>query len=438
MNIPEYAQAVADELKKNNYEAYFVGGCVRDAVMGTTPHDFDITTNASPDEIKAVFASFRTILTGEKHGTVTVVSEGENVEVTTYRIDGEYKDSRHPEAVLFTKNVEEDLARRDFTMNAICYNGSFVDPYGGMRDIENKVIRTVGDADKRFGEDALRIMRAIRFAATLGFEIEEETKKSIHKNAALLKNISVERIFVELSKLIMGKHCEKVLLEYVDVLGIFATCLIPCVGFDQKNRYHIYDVYTHMVKSVSVAPFDLKIRLAMLFHDVGKPDCFTIDEKGGHFKGHPERSEELAREVLNHLKVDNATKNTVLSLIKYHQRVILPGKKYVKRFLSKFSFEFFDMLLEVMRADTLAHSSLAEGNLEDIKKLAALKAEIVAEGECVSLKSLALNGRELIAMGITDGRKIGEILNRLLEMVIDGEVENEKEKLIQLIKKDAL
>lgn len=434
MKIPLYAQVVADKLTKEGYDAFFVGGCVRDWIMERTPHDFDITTNASPDEMKEVFKDFKTILTGEKHGTVTVVSEGENIEVTTYRVDGEYKDSRHPETISFTKNVTEDLARRDFTMNAICYNKDFVDPYGGRGDIEKRIIRTVGVADERFGEDALRIMRALRFAACLGFEIEEETKRSIHKNARLLKNISVERIYVEFSKLIMGEYCERVLLEYYDVIGVFAPCILPCVGFDQKNRYHIYDVYTHMVKAVSYAPYDLKIRLAMFFHDVGKPECFTIDEKGGHFKGHSEKSRDKAKEVLDFLKVDNDTKNTVLDLVKYHQREIIAEKKYVKRFLTGFSFEFFDMLLEVMRADTLAHSSLAEGNLKDIEKLRELKEEIIKEGECVSLKTLAVNGKDIIALGITDGRRIGEILKMLLEKVIDGEVENEKEKLIEKIK----
>lgn len=435
MRIPAYAQKIADKLNESGYGAYFVGGCVRDAVMGQAPHDYDITTNALPVEMKEVFSDFKVILTGEKHGTVTVVSEGENVEVTTYRVDGEYKDSRHPEAVSFTRNINEDLARRDFTMNAIAFcDGTFVDPYGGREDIERRVIRTVGVADERFAEDALRIMRALRFAARLGFEIEEETKRSIHKNAQLLENISSERIYTEFSQLIMGKYCEKVLLEYADVIGVFAPCILPCVGFDQKNRYHIYDVYTHIVKSVASAPFNLKIRLAMFFHDVGKPECFSLDEKGGHFKGHPEASERKAREVLEFLKVDNDTKNTVLNLVRYHQREILPEKKYVKRFLTRFSFEFFDMLTEVMRADTLAHSSLAEGNLADIERLRELKEEIVREGECVSLKALALNGNDLMALGITEGRRIGEVLKLLLEKVVDGEVENDKEKLTEIVK----
>ncbi|MBQ7875830.1 MAG: HD domain-containing protein [Clostridia bacterium] len=434
MLIPKYAKSVAEKLNISGFEAYFVGGCVRDALMGICPHDFDITTNASPGEIKSVFSDFKTILTGEKHGTVTVVSEGENIEVTTYRIDGEYTDSRHPEKVCFTKNIEDDLARRDFTMNAIAYRDCFVDPYEGKRDIENKIIRTVGDADKRFKEDALRIMRALRFAATLGFEIEEKTGLSIHKNAYLLKNISVERIYTEFSKLIMGKYAEKILIEYADVIGIFAPCIKPCIGFDQQNKYHIYDVYTHMVKAMCSAPFDLKIRLATLFHDVAKPDCFTIDEKGGHFKGHSEKSAEKARELFDFLKIDNETKNTAVMLIEEHQRTILPEKKYVKRFLSKFSYEFFDMLTEVMRADTLAHSLLALPNLEAIEKIKELKDEIVKDNDCVSLKSLAVNGKDLINMGITDGKKIGEILKALLEKVIDGEVENDKEQLIKIVK----
>lgn len=434
MNIPLFAQNVADRLINNGYEAYFVGGCVRDWIMKKMPHDFDITTNATPYEIKECFPDFKTILTGERHGTITVVSGGENVEVTTYRIDGEYKDSRHPESVSFTKNIKDDLARRDFTMNAIGFNEEFMDPFMGRYDIENKIIRTVGEADVRFKEDALRIMRALRFAAVLGFDIDEKTKKSIHKNAKLLKNISAERIYVEFAKLIMGEYCEKILLEFPDVIGVFAPCIIPCVGFDQKTKYHIYDVYTHMVKAMCLAPEDLVIRLAAFFHDVGKPLCFTIDEKGGHFKGHAEKSEEMAREVFDYLKTDNYTKNTVLALIREHQREIIPEKKYVKRFLNKFSYDFFDLLMSVKIVDTLAHSSIAMANLKEIDKLCQIKSEIMAEGECISLKSLAVNGNDLIKLGVTEGRKIGEILNMLLEKVIDGEVENEKEKLIETIK----
>ena len=232
----------------------------------------------------------------------------------------------------------------------------------------------------------------------------------------------------------MGKYAEKILIEYADVIGIFAPCIKPCIGFDQQNKYHIYDVYTHMVKAMCSAPFDLKIRLATLFHDVAKPDCFTIDEKGGHFKGHSEKSAEKARELFDFLKIDNETKNTAVMLIEEHQRTILPEKKYVKRFLSKFSYEFFDMLTEVMRADTLAHSLLALPNLEAIEKIKELKDEIVKDNDCVSLKSLAVNGKDLINMGITDGKKIGEILKALLEKVIDGEVENDKEQLIKIVK----
>lgn len=434
MNIPEYAQVVADKLTDAGYEAYFVGGCVRDAIMGNVPNDFDITTNATPDEMKAVFSDMRIFLTGEKHGTVTVVSEGENVEVTTYRVDGEYKDSRHPESVSFTVNINEDLARRDFTMNAICYNTAFVDPYGGREDIEKRIIRTVGNPDERFGEDALRIMRALRFASCLGFEIEEETKKSIHKNAHLLKNISVERIFVEFTKLLCGEYVRNILLEYYDVIGVFIPEILPCVGFDQKNAYHIYDVYEHIVRAVEASERDVKIRLCMFFHDIAKPMCFTIDEKGGHFKGHDEKSAEVAHAVLRRLKADNDTIHTVEILVKEHQRAIVPKKKYVKRCLAKITMPVFDLLLKVKYADTVAHSDKAKGNFEVLKKLEGLRDEIVKEGECISLKDLAVNGSDIIALGITDGKRIGEILKKLLEMVIDGEVENHKEKLMEIIK----
>ncbi len=434
MQIPSYVEEVINQLKNNNFEASLVGGCVRDSIMGVLPHDFDITTNASPDEIKNVFSDFKTILTGEKHGTVTVVSEGENIEVTTYRIDGKYEDNRHPMSVSFTKNITDDLARRDFTINAICYNGKFFDPFGGRDDIKKKIIRTVGTPDTRFGEDALRIMRALRFASTLGFEIEEETKKSIHKNKELLKKVSVERIFVEFSKLIMGARAADILLEYYDVIGVFIPEILPCVGFDQKNEYHIYDVYEHIVRALDVSEHDLKIRLAVFFHDIGKPECFTLDEKGGHFKGHDKKSARIARDVLKRLKADNDTVAAVELLVGEHQREILPEKKYVKRCLSKISYEMFDMLLKVKYADTMAHSDKAKSNFEVISRLALLRKEIEAEGECFSLKELAINGNDLIKMGVTEGKKIGEILNILLEKVIDGELENDKEKLEKAVK----
>lgn len=431
MKIPKYAQKVADRLIDNGFEAYFVGGCVRDCIMGQEPCDYDITTNALPEEIKKCFPDFNTILTGEKHGTVTVVSEGENVEVTTYRIDGEYTDMRHPDKVSFTKNIFEDLSRRDFTMNAICYNSVFVDPFSGIKDIENKIIRTVGEADKRFCEDALRIMRALRFSACLGFEIEEETKCSIHKNAHLLKSVSYERLYGEFSRLLMGRQAENVLLEYGDVIGVFIPEIKPCIGFDQKNDYHIYDVYTHMVKAVCFSEYNLKVRLALFFHDIGKPLCFTTDESGGHFKGHAEISGNIAENVLKRLKVDNVTKSTVVDLIYHHQREIIPQKKYVKRFLSRFSYEFFDMLMQVMRSDTLAHSDKAMVNLKTIEELRNIKEEVQKDGECISLKSLDINGNDLKAIGINEGKDIGKILNILLKKVIDEEVENKKEILIE-------
>ncbi len=431
MNIPAYAKRVSDMLTKSGYEAYFVGGCVRDEIMGRAVNDYDITTNALPEQMKEVFKGFKTILTGEKHGTVTVVSEGENIEVTTYRIDGEYEDARHPESVYFTPCVKEDLARRDFTINAICFNKEFVDPFGGIEDIKNKIIRTVGESDKRFCEDALRIMRALRFSAVLGFEIEAETKKSIFKNKELLKKVSAERLFSEFSKLIMGDFAENVLLEYGQVLGVFIPEILPCIGFDQKNKYHVYDVYTHIVRSVSESEKDLTIRLGMFFHDIGKPQVFTFDGESGHFKGHDKKSAEIAKEVLTRLKVDNKTKNIVTELVGEHQREIIPQKKYVKRFLAKFNYEFFDLLMKVKTADTKAHSSLAKGNLEIIEKLKIIKNEIEHTGECVSVKTLNINGNDLIKMGITDGKTIGKILKSLLEKVIDGEIENKKEDLLK-------
>lgn len=435
MNIPSFAQKVVDRLTKSGFEAYFVGGCVRDEIMGRCAHDYDVTTNALPEEIKKAFHDYKTILTGEKHGTVTVVSENENVEVTTFRVDGIYLDSRHPESVSFTNKIKDDLARRDFTVNAIAYNGGFVDPFGGIEDIKNRIIKTVGDADTRFSEDALRIMRALRFSAELGFSIEEETRRSIFKNKELLRKVSVERIFVEFSKLIMGEYAEKILMEYALVIGVFIPEILPCVGFEQRNKYHIYDVYTHIVKAVVNSEYDLKIRLATFFHDIGKPDCFTFDGESGHFKGHDKTSAEIAHTVLTRLKVDNETKNTVTELVREHQRDIIPEEKYVKRMLSKFSYDFFDMLMKVKRADTIAHSKLAEKNFEVIEKLCDIKKDVMLKGDCLHVKDLKVNGHDLIAAGIIDGRKIGEMLNLLLNEVIEGNVKNEREKLMEIVKK---
>lgn len=433
MNIPVYARKIFDTLRENGYEAYFVGGCVRDALLGREVHDYDITTNALPDEIRKCFGSKLVLPIGEKHGTVGIVSDGQTVEVTTYRIDGRYSDNRRPESVTFTGKIEDDLARRDFTMNAIAYDGEFKDPFGGREDIKAGLIRSVGEADRRFNEDALRILRALRFSSVLGFEIDEETKKSIHKNRGLIRNISAERIYSEFKRIIMGAGAEKALLEFSDVISVFIPEIKDAIGFEQKNIHHIYDVYTHSVKAMASCPFDEKIRLAAFFHDAGKPCCFTEDENGGHFYSHPKFSRELTQRALERLKADKETQKTVLDLISEHDRIINADKKSVRRVLAKYSPEFFDMLMEVKRGDMKACAPPWDEGERHIAELIKIKEEILSGDECLSVKDLKVDGNDMISLGLK-GREIGQALKELLEAVIDGEVVNERGALTEYVK----
>ncbi|MBR5773515.1 MAG: HDIG domain-containing protein, partial [Clostridia bacterium] len=308
--LPACIQYVISTLNDNGYESFIVGGCVRDYLMGKTPHDYDVTTSATPEQVKTCFNNNKVIETGIKHGTVTVLVDGESVEITTYRIDGEYKDNRHPELVTFSKTIDEDLRRRDFTVNAIAYNPEkgFVDLFNGIQDIKNGVISCVGNPDERFNEDGLRILRALRFTSVLDFEISKETSDSIHRNKMLILNVSPERIWTEFKKLLCGKNVRRVLLEYSDVIGVFIPEILDSVGFEQNNPYHCYDVLTHTAHAVENAPDDVVIRLAAFFHDIGKPSVYSEDENGGHFYSHAKVSEEITNAVLTRLRCDNLTK----------------------------------------------------------------------------------------------------------------------------------
>ena len=431
MNVPKYAQIVYDKIIGSGYEAFFVGGCVRDALMGREPSDYDITTNAKPAEIKALFNEADILPIGEKHGTIGIKSEGNVVEVTTYRVDGEYEDNRRPKEVTFTANIEEDLARRDFTINAIGIGRRFADPFGGREDIERKLIRCVGDPDRRFAEDALRILRALRFASVLDFEIEEKTAESAVRNRRLLKNISAERIFSEFKKLICGRGAERVLLKYYEIISTFVPEVIDSVGFDQKNRYHIYDVYTHIVKAVASCKQDETVRLALFFHDIGKPYCFTEDEKGGHFYSHAKKSSEIAEATLSRLKSSSAMKKAVTELVSDHDRIINADKKSVRRVLMKTSPEYFDMLMEVKRGDALAHAPAFRDGAAYVDALLKLKEEILKDEDCFSQKDLKINGNDIKALGLR-GKEIGDMIKKLLDAVIEGTCENEREALLRL------
>ena len=438
ISIPSGATEIISRLNDAGYEAYAVGGCVRDSIRGQIPHDWDITTSATPDEMREVFAGNKIIETGVKHGTLTIGSgEGEFFEVTTFRVDGEYKDGRHPETVEFVRDVEGDLARRDFTMNAIACDaqGRVTDPFGGAKDIEDGIIRCVGDPDKRFGEDGLRILRALRFAAVLGFDIDAATAGSIHRNVLLLDNISPERINVELTKLVCGRYALDVLLEYKDIVTAIIPELKPAIGFEQNSVWHRYDVYEHIMRAVDAYKGDDEcIKIALLLHDVGKPLCYTEDDQGhGHFYGHVEEGVKLAGPILTRLKFSNDQKDKILDLIRYHDVIVEPTLKSCRRFLGKVGIGLFEDLAHIKRADITAQSEYSYNReYSKINEVLEMARQIAASDACLTIKDLAVNGDDLMnVLGIAPGRQVGEILGALLDKVIEDEIPNDKDRLIE-------
>lgn len=437
IQLPEKVNIIISTLQAHGYEAYAVGGCVRDSILGREPDDWDITTSATPLETKALFK--RTFDTGIEHGTITVLLDKDAFEVTTYRVDGKYEDSRHPKEVTFTRSLKEDLLRRDFTINAMAYNDEkgLVDIFGGIRDLKNKTIRCVGNAEERFGEDALRILRAVRFAAQLGFEIEKETQKGIVKLAPTLANISAERIQVELVKMLVSPNPG--LLEKAYELGI-TKVILP--EFDemmqttQETPHHKYSVGEHTIKAIEMIRADKVLRLTMLLHDVAKPQMKTIDGNGvAHFKMHDIRGAEMAKVILRRLKFDNDTFGKVTRLVQYHDYRIPAEPKRVRRAMNKIGEDLFPYYLEVRRADTMAQSEyLREEKLQNIREMEMCYQDILEKKECVSLKDLAVSGSDLIADGMQPGKEIGMILNKLLEMVIENPNLNTKETLLALRK----
>lgn len=424
------------KLKQKGYSAYLVGGCVRDFLMGKVPNDYDITTSARPEEIIDVFKDYSVIPTGIKHGTITVIIDELPLEITTYRVESAYSDMRHPDSVSFTEKLTDDLLRRDFTMNAIACDelGNIKDPLGGLEDIQNNVIRCVGKASIRFSEDPLRILRAIRFSSVLGFEIEENTYKALFDNKNLLKNVSSERIRDEFLKLLCGKCAGKTITEFADILGVFIPEILPMKGFDQKNKHHIYDVLTHTAVAVDNIGQDKILRLSAFLHDFGKPDTFFTDDNGvGHFWGHNKVSKEIAENVLSRLKFDNDTKNKVAILIYMHDMPIENADGAIKKMFNKITPELFFMLLDLKRADTLAHSPECFKRIDLIDKISERAKDILAREECFSLKELALNGDDIIKCGYLEGKQIGKLLNIALDGVIKGIVKNDKNELISYI-----
>ncbi len=438
MHIPEYVNKMLLRLEEKGYEAYIVGGCVRDTILGRVPEDYDITTNALPAQIKKCFEDKKTINIGEAHGTIAVISEGNTVEITTMRVDGEYEDNRHPQNVSFTRSIEEDLSRRDFTINAIAVSrgGKVVDLFGGIEDIKNKVIRAVGNPSKRFGEDALRIMRCIRFASVLGFDIDRETSNAARSLAHTLRFVSRERIFTEFSKLICGKNAGKILLEYKDILSFVIPEIKSMINFDQKNIHHAFDVYTHSVHAVENCTVDLPLRLVAFFHDIGKPDCFFMGDDGqGHFYGHAAKSAELAEDILKSLKVSNKLKSLVTELIKIHDRDVVNTSKSLRKLWNNISPEAAERIFPLKIADTLALAPEYHYRTEYLSETWEEFEKIKSATSKVSENTLALSGKELMELGIAEGKEIGKIKKLLVEAVINGETENEKGELLSFLKK---
>lgn len=429
---PQAAQAI-QRLRDAGYEAWIVGGCVRDFLLGRTPTDYDLTTSALPEETEAVFAGEKRIETGLQHGTVTVVLDGMPLEITTYRVDGGYTDARHPDGVTFTRSLREDAARRDFTINAMAYapGAGLQDFFGGQEDLAAGVLRAVGEPDRRFQEDALRILRAIRFASVLGFELDPETDAAARRNAPLLTKISAERVFAELSKLLCGPGAGKILLAYPDILGVVLPELTPMVGFEQHNVHHCYDVYTHTAVAVDHVPPDLTLRLAMLFHDIGKPATFSMGEDGqGHFYGHPKVSAALAEESLTRLRAPKRLREAVVRLVEVHDWPLSTEPRLIRRRLHQLGEELFFALLAVQKGDAAA-CSLSDCTREDGRiEVETMARELLAQGACLSVRDLAVNGRDVMALGYC-GPGVGAALRLLLERVIAGEIPNEKAALLQ-------
>lgn len=433
ITLPKQVKKIIETLEQAGYEAYAVGGCIRDSVLGRKPNDWDITTSARPLETKALFR--RTVDTGLKHGTVTVLMDGEGYEVTTYRIDGEYEDGRHPKEVLFTSDLVEDLRRRDFTINAMAYNekDGMVDAFDGMGDMERRIIRCVGDAGERFTEDALRILRAVRFSAQLGFSIEEKTREAVMHLAGNLAKISAERIQTEMIKLLVSPHPEE--LRTAWEMGITAVILPEfdvLMETEQNTPHHRYTVGEHTLHALENVREDKVLRLAVLFHDMGKPQVRTVDETGrDHFKGHPAKSERIAEEILHRWRLDNDTLNKVKRLVKYHDLRPALNQKSVRRMICKVGEDMLPMLLEVQRADILAQSSYGqEEKLHDLDEVNRIYHEILEECQCLSIKDLAVGGRELIADGMKPGKEMGQMLALLLDHVLEEPQHNTKEYLL--------
>lgn len=437
MNLPVTVEKAIKRLQKAGFECYVVGGCVRDSFLGLTPHDWDLTTNALPEQIIAIFADERTILTGVEHGTVTVIFDTMPLEITTYRIDGEYRDHRHPESVHFVSDITEDLRRRDFTVNAMAWNPQtgLCDPFGGAADLQARTLRCVGSAEQRFDEDALRILRALRFASTYGFSIEDSTAKALFAYAPMLCNVAGERLQTELNKLVVGEHVGEVLRQYAPVLFPLLPELEKTQGVLQYNPHHDKDVLGHTIAALEASPAVLPVRLALLLHDCGKPYSFEwIREGFGHFPNHPAIGAEIAKRVLRRLKYDRRTIDTVCRLIQYHDNPVKDDDASIRRWLYRLGEQELRWLLDVKEGDCNGHAlSMPSVRKEELELARQAITRVISEGQCISLSMLAVNGDDMLSLGVPAGESVGKALHWIFERVLDGELPNEREVLLSTI-----
>ena len=433
MNLPDSILTCMEALESAGFEAYTVGGCVRDACLGLKPHDYDLCTAATPDTTAAVFSDFPLVRAGEKHGTIGVVVDGEVIEITTFRTEGAYLDNRHPQWVEFVPHIGADLARRDFTVNAMAYSPykGFADPFGGRGDLNDRILRAVGDPETRFSEDSLRILRGVRFAARFGLTPEPRTLSAMKAMAPLMDNLAKERVFDELSKLLLCASAED-LITFASILAQVIPELQPAIGFDQRNRHHTYDVYTHTAHVTASVPPLLPLRWAALLHDVGKVPTFAVDEDGsGHFLGHAGVGAQMANDILLRMKASTALREDVVFLIEKHMTPLVADKKLLRRRLSQYGEGRLRMLLQLQKADFCAKG--VTGDTADFAAIESVLEEILSENACLSIKDLAVNGHDLMALGYA-GPAIGQTLQFLLEQVLDDRLPNEKEALVNALK----
>ena len=434
--LPGYVTELLEHLDSNGYTGYLIGGCVRDALLGRQPQDYDIAADASPGELLHVFAGYRTVETGARFGTLTVLAQGHPVEVTSFRRDGKYTDGRHPDKVEFTDSLSEDLARRDFTINAIAYrpDTGLIDPFHGEEDLCRGVLISVGDPHIRFSEDALRILRAMRFCSVLGLVPDPELVDAANACSPQLKEISVQRIFSELEKFLCGLHAGQVMRQFIKPLCTVIPPLEKAVGFDQKNPHHIYTVYDHIAATVEACPPQRLLRLTMLLHDIAKPYVMTEDTNGvRHFRGHQERGAQMAQEILTHLGCDRRTVEKVCRLIRWHDLRPAVDRTSIHRYLLQVGYEDALLLIHVRRADLSAQAPAYQDQFSQIDEAEKMILRLQEEGAPVDVGGLAVTGGDLMAIGMQPGPQIGQLLNSLLEAVADGEVENQKEALLQKV-----